>query len=52
MLNTSKAEREFEFKAETPSGEGLKKTIEWYLSTKETKETKETKQTRLVHFET
>ncbi len=30
MLNTSKAEKEFGFKAKTHFEEGLKKTIEWY----------------------
>ncbi len=30
MLDTSKAEREFGFKARTPFEEGLNKTIEWY----------------------
>ena len=30
MLDTSKAEREFGFKAKTGFEEGLKKTIEWY----------------------
>lgn len=30
-LDTSKAEKEFGFKAKTPFEEGLKKTIEWYL---------------------
>jgi len=33
MLDTSKAEREFGFRAKTPFEEGLKKTIEWYVST-------------------
>lgn len=37
MLDTSKAENEFGFKAKTSFEEGLKKTIEWYLSTKLTK---------------
>ncbi len=32
MLDTSKAEKEFGFKAETPFEKGLKKTIEWYSS--------------------
>ena len=32
MLNTSKAEKEFGFKANTGFEEGLKKTIEWYRS--------------------
>jgi GDP-L-fucose synthase len=31
MLDVSKAEKEFGFKAETPFEEGLKKTIEWYM---------------------
>lgn len=31
MLDISRAEREFGFRAETPFKEGLKKTIEWYL---------------------
>ncbi|MDI6754543.1 MAG: NAD-dependent epimerase/dehydratase family protein, partial [Thermodesulfobacteriota bacterium] len=33
-LDTSKAEREFSFKSMTDFDEGLKKTIEWYVSTK------------------
>lgn len=33
-LDTSKAEREFGFKSMTDFDEGLKKTIEWYVSTK------------------
>ncbi len=37
MLDTSKAEKEFGFKAKTSFEEELKKTIEWYLSTIETK---------------
>ncbi len=32
MLDTSKAEREFGFKAKTNFEEGLKKTIKWYFS--------------------
>jgi GDP-L-fucose synthase len=32
-LDTSKAEREFGFRARTGLEEGLKKTIEWYIST-------------------
>lgn len=32
MLDTSRAEREFGFKAKTSLEEGLKKTIEWYRS--------------------
>jgi len=31
MLDVSKAEREFGFKAETSFEEGLKKTIDWYV---------------------
>jgi GDP-L-fucose synthase len=34
MLNTTKAEREFKFKAMTPFDIGLKKAIDWYTSTK------------------
>ena len=34
FLSTIKAEKEFGFKARTPFEEGLKKTIEWYKSTK------------------
>jgi len=30
-LNTSRAEKEFDFKTKTPLEEGLKKTIEWFL---------------------
>ncbi len=33
MLDTTKALREFGFKAKTVFEEGLKKTIEWYIST-------------------
>jgi GDP-L-fucose synthase len=40
MLNTSRAEKEFGFKAKTNLEEGLKKTIEWYISTKQTRLTK------------
>lgn len=43
MLDTSKAEREFGFQAKTTFEDGLKKTIDWYLATKETKQTKQTK---------
>lgn len=35
MLDTSKAEIEFGFKAKMPLDEGLKKTIEWYLKDNE-----------------
>lgn len=34
MLDTSKAEKEFGFKSKTPFEEGLRKTIDWYLSNK------------------
>ena len=34
-LDTSKAEKEFGFKAKTPLEEGLRNTIDWYLQTKE-----------------
>ncbi|NWG01531.1 MAG: GDP-L-fucose synthase [Syntrophaceae bacterium] len=34
MLDTSKAEKEFDFKAKTNFEDGLKKTIDWYLITK------------------
>jgi len=34
MLDTSKAEKEFGFKAVTSFEEGLKKTIDWYLGTR------------------
>jgi len=34
MLDTEKAKKEFNFKASTPFKEGLKKTIDWYTSTK------------------
>jgi len=36
MLDTSKAEREFGFKAKTKFEEGLKKTIDWYISSRKT----------------
>jgi GDP-L-fucose synthase len=32
-LDTSRAEKEFGFKAKTPFEKGLKKTIEWYRHT-------------------
>lgn len=35
MLDTSKAEKEFGFKAKTGFDDGLKKTIEWYRESKE-----------------
>ncbi len=34
MLDTSRAEKEFGFKAQTSFEEGLKKTVQWYVSTK------------------
>jgi len=34
MLDTTKAFQEFGFRAKTKFEEGLKKTIEWYKSTK------------------
>lgn len=37
MLDVSKAEREFGFKANSSFEEGLKKTIDWYISTRPTK---------------
>jgi len=37
MLDKSKAEREFGFKAKTPFEEGLRKTIDWYISSRKTK---------------
>ncbi len=37
MLDVSKVEKEFEFRAKTIFEEGLKKTIEWYFRTKATK---------------
>jgi GDP-L-fucose synthase len=35
MLDTSRANREFGFNAKTSLEEGLKKTIEWYLSARQ-----------------
>ena len=40
MLDTSRAEREFGFKTKTSLEEGLRKTIDWYLQTRQTKETR------------
>ena len=40
MLDVSKARKEFGFRAKTSLEEGLKKTIDWYLSTRQTKQTK------------
>jgi len=37
MLDVSKAKQEFGFKANTGFEEGLKKTIEWYISIRQTK---------------
>ena len=37
MLDTSRAEKEFGFRAKTDFEEGLTKTIYWYISTKQTK---------------
>ena len=34
MLDVSRAEEEFGFKAKTPFEDGLRKTIDWYLSTR------------------
>lgn len=34
MLDTTKAYKEFEFKAKTQFDEGLKRTIEWYKNKK------------------
>jgi GDP-L-fucose synthase len=34
MLDTSKAEKEFGFKAKTDFEEGLKRTIDWYQGVK------------------
>jgi GDP-L-fucose synthase len=36
-LDVTLAEKEFGFRAQTPFGEGLRKTIEWYLSTRKTR---------------
>lgn len=35
MLDTSKAAREFAFRAETDFEEGLKKTVDWYIKTRQ-----------------
>jgi GDP-L-fucose synthase len=40
MLDTTRAFTEFGFKAKTSFEKGLKKTIEWYISTKQTKQTR------------
>jgi GDP-L-fucose synthase len=34
MLDTSRAERAFGFRARTPFGEGLRRTIEWYVASR------------------
>lgn len=39
-LDTSKGEREFGFRAKTPFEEGLKKTIDWYISARKTQQTR------------
>jgi nucleoside-diphosphate-sugar epimerase len=46
MLDTSGAEKEFGFTAKKDFREGLKRTIDWYLLTKETK--KPFKQDKLI----
>lgn len=43
MLDTNKAEKEFGFRAKTNFEEGLKKTIDWYLATKQTRQTRQTR---------
>jgi GDP-L-fucose synthase len=43
MLDTRGAEKEFGFRAKKDFREGLKRTIDWYLLTKETKKTIETR---------
>lgn len=40
MLDVSRAEKEFGFRAKTNFEEGLRKTINWYVSAKSTKQTK------------
>jgi len=45
-LDISRAEQEFGFRAKTSFEKGLRKTIDWHLSTKQTKETRETRKTR------
>ena len=35
-LDTSRAEKEFGFKAKTPFEEGLRKTIDWYQNYRKT----------------
>jgi dTDP-D-glucose 4,6-dehydratase len=43
MLNTTKVEREFKFKAITPFDIDLKKTIDLYTSTQQTQQTRQTR---------
>ena len=43
MLDTSKAEKEFGFKAETPFEKGLRLTIAWYISGKQTRQAEQTR---------
>jgi nucleoside-diphosphate-sugar epimerase len=35
MLDVTKAEKEFGFKAKTKFEDGLKRTIEWYISNRD-----------------
>jgi GDP-L-fucose synthase len=37
MLDVSRAQKEFGFKVNTSFEDGLKKTIDWYVSTKQSK---------------
>ena len=37
MLDTSRAEKEFGFKAKVDLEKGLRRTIDWYLATRQTK---------------
>jgi GDP-L-fucose synthase len=37
MLDTKRAEKEFGFRVKVDFREGLKRTIDWYLSTRKTK---------------
>lgn len=48
MLDTTCAFKEFGFKAKTGFEEGLRKTIDWYLSTQETGQTKSTRQINVI----
>lgn len=45
-LDVSRAEREFGFRASVPFEEGLKKTIDWYISTQSSKPTNSTLSTK------